>query len=270
MSKNSRLDDLFSSKTDNEALANPRKKNHEIRSLLKQENVIDPTYIQSVKALTPQLNDRLPLLTVALIPFINNQQYTLPSWDLFLLIQRAALDLKISIFNPETQLPLSTYVELGTHNLILDDTSESRSEESYLGNWLVRFGDAVDWFKTNSFPFADQWDASKSVFEVSSFAKTEFEASQPKEDPVGPNDIGAGQVPNTPKTRAPKSNVWDEHALRRLLDESMAAGATQEKLATQYSVSRQFIARKIADAKDKFSKKKARAFDTITGGNRNK
>jgi hypothetical protein len=176
MSKKSRLLDLFSNKTDNEPRENPSEKNHEIRSLIKQVSIVDPSYIASIKELRPQPDDLYPLSMAAMIPYINDQNYMASAWDLLMLMTKSALASEITIFNPETKLPFSTY-ERGTRNLILDDTSEWRTEESYIGNWLVRFGDAVDWFRSKSLPFAERWSALPATQETSE-GETEKEVQE--------------------------------------------------------------------------------------------
>lgn len=56
-----------------------------------------------------------------------------------------------------------------------------------------------------------------------------------------------------PKAGVKTKNVWNEHALRRLLEESKQPGATHQKLAEKYGVRRQRIAKVIAKAEDLFA-----------------
>ena len=57
---------------------------------------------------------------------------------------------------------------------------------------------------------------------------------------------------------------WDQHNLRRLLDESREPGATQAKLAKQYGVSRQRIGKLLKQAGAQFSSsKKADPFSSL-------
>ena len=65
---------------------------------------------------------------------------------------------------------------------------------------------------------------------------------------------------------AKPANNWDEHGLRRLLDENREPGMTQQKLAEKYGVTRQRIAALLKKA----TPKKADAFSTFVSGNRKK
>lgn len=55
----------------------------------------------------------------------------------------------------------------------------------------------------------------------------------------------------------PSDRVWDDHALRKLLDQYQQPGATQSSLAKQYVLTRQRIGQLLALAKEKFNPKKA-------------
>jgi hypothetical protein len=65
---------------------------------------------------------------------------------------------------------------------------------------------------------------------------------------------------------AKAANNWDEHNLQRLLSESREPGATHKKLAEQYKVSRQRIAKLLNDAKPK----RASPFDSLKSCNNKK
>lgn len=70
--------------------------------------------------------------------------------------------------------------------------------------------------------------------------------------------------------QAKKTNTWDQHDLRRLLDESLIQGNTHEVLAKKYGVSRQFIGKQIATAKGLFSARKPSPFDALGSRSRKK
>lgn len=61
-----------------------------------------------------------------------------------------------------------------------------------------------------------------------------------------------------------EANNWDQHTLRRLLEESRMPGATHSALGVQYKVSRQFIAKQIIKAKQLFERQKAGPFDSLS------
>jgi len=69
-----------------------------------------------------------------------------------------------------------------------------------------------------------------------------------------------GAVP-VPAPMAPPVNNWDEHGLRRLLDESRSM--THAKLAERYGVTRQRIAALLKRAKDQLEPKRANPFDLL-------
>lgn len=58
-------------------------------------------------------------------------------------------------------------------------------------------------------------------------------------------------------------NTWDQHKLRRLLEESRMPEMTQSALGEKYNVSRQFIAKKLKDARWLFEKQKPNPFDAL-------
>jgi hypothetical protein len=57
-----------------------------------------------------------------------------------------------------------------------------------------------------------------------------------------------------------KKNTWGEHELRQLLAKSLEPGQKQEKLASAYGVSRQFIGKKLAAARKLDTPRKAHPF----------
>jgi hypothetical protein len=59
------------------------------------------------------------------------------------------------------------------------------------------------------------------------------------------------------------ANNWDNHGLRRLLEESRMPGSTQMALGTKYGVSRQFIGKQLTKAKQLFERQKASPFDGL-------
>ncbi|WP_420476240.1 hypothetical protein [Noviherbaspirillum sp. ST9] len=65
-------------------------------------------------------------------------------------------------------------------------------------------------------------------------------------------------------------NNWDEHNLRRLLDESRESGMTHKKLAEKYGVSRQQIGTQLKKAKDFFGARKATPFEALNHRSRKK
>lgn len=77
-----------------------------------------------------------------------------------------------------------------------------------------------------------------------------------------------GGTTSTP--RAKKTNTWDQHGLRRLLEESLLPGNTQAVLAEKYGVTRQFIGRQLAKAKDVHGVRPASPFDVLSGRVRKK
>ena len=58
-------------------------------------------------------------------------------------------------------------------------------------------------------------------------------------------------------------NKWDEFELRRLMNEAQEPGATHQKLADQYLVSRQFIGKLLKKAREAFGPKKAGFADSL-------
>ncbi|SMP59405.1 hypothetical protein [Noviherbaspirillum suwonense] len=64
---------------------------------------------------------------------------------------------------------------------------------------------------------------------------------------------------SVPKVKEKPKRVWDESALRRLLEEYNQPNATHDTLAQKYGVTRQFIARLIKKAKEEFAPYKAKA-----------
>lgn len=68
----------------------------------------------------------------------------------------------------------------------------------------------------------------------------------------------------------PKAHIWDQHGLRRLLEESWMPGATHTSLAKKYGVSRQFITKQLSAAKKLFERPKANPFSALTDGRRTK
>jgi hypothetical protein len=58
-------------------------------------------------------------------------------------------------------------------------------------------------------------------------------------------------------------NTWDQHQLRRLLEESRMPGATQSALGAKYDVSRQFISKQLKQARWLFDKQKPSPFDAL-------
>jgi hypothetical protein len=76
--------------------------------------------------------------------------------------------------------------------------------------------------------------------------------------------IEANCEPPREVNRAQKgANNWDHHGLRRLLEESRMPGGTQSALGAKYGVSRQFIAKQLAKAKQLFERQKASPFDSL-------
>jgi hypothetical protein len=74
----------------------------------------------------------------------------------------------------------------------------------------------------------------------------------------------------TATPQAKKTNTWDQHDLRRLLEESLIQGNTHAVLAKKYGVSRQFIGKQIATAKGLFSARKPSPFDVLGSRSRKK
>lgn len=58
-----------------------------------------------------------------------------------------------------------------------------------------------------------------------------------------------GHPIHTPTESGPTTNKWDHHGLQRLLEESLQAGATHQKLAEKYNVTRQRIGALLKQAK---------------------
>lgn len=69
---------------------------------------------------------------------------------------------------------------------------------------------------------------------------------------------------------AKKTNTWDLHDLRRLLEESLIQGNTHAALAEKYGVSRQFIGKQLATAKGLFNARKPSPFDALGSRSRKK
>lgn len=203
MSSRKRLLDLFSSKTDNETRNDPHRKVYEIRSLLGQEDIIDPAYIEGVKKIKPQPDDLFPLFTVSLLPYVNDKNFAMPAWDLLMWMTKAGMEIKFPMFNPQTKLPYSTYRENGTFHLIFENPSGRHDDESQIGNWLVRFADAVTWFKANNLPFAAQWDAELNVAPPS---RTRSSADR-KEEPALP--LIPGVMPGTENGKLAVQAAWE-------------------------------------------------------------
>jgi hypothetical protein len=75
---------------------------------------------------------------------------------------------------------------------------------------------------------------------------------------------------STSTQQAPKQNIWDQHGLRRLLEESWLPGNTQAVLAKKYNVTPQFISKQLGKARDLHSVPKATPFDLLGGRSRKK
>lgn len=74
----------------------------------------------------------------------------------------------------------------------------------------------------------------------------------------------------TSPPQAKKTNTWDQHDLRRLLQESLIEGNTHAVLAEKYGVSRQFIGKQIATSKGLFGARKPSPFDALGPRSRKK
>ena len=81
--------------------------------------------------------------------------------------------------------------------------------------------------------------------------------SSPANAPIGGEPLLTQQ--------ARKTNTWDQHDLRRLLEESLLPGNTQAVLAEKYGVTRQFIGKQLAKAKDVHGVRPASPFDVLSG-----
>ncbi len=92
--------------------------------------------------------------------------------------------------------------------------------------------------------------------------------NQPEAPPVSTPQPAPASEPETcaASYTAKAANHWDEHNLQRLLSESREPGATHKKLAEQYKVSRQRIAKLLNDAKPK----RASPFDSLKSCNNKK
>ncbi|WP_312433843.1 hypothetical protein [Janthinobacterium sp.] len=82
--------------------------------------------------------------------------------------------------------------------------------------------------------------------------------------------VGTTNTSSTVEHPSVAPRIWDEVACQKLLTEYNAPGATQETLAKIYGVSRQFIARKLTEARGSLVPKKAGAFDGLGRGSRKK
>ncbi|QNA88686.1 hypothetical protein G4G28_09650 [Massilia sp. Dwa41.01b] len=88
------------------------------------------------------------------------------------------------------------------------------------------------------------------------------EATSPLASPTN------GEATSPPQAK--KTNTWDQHDLRRLLEESLIEGNTHAVLAEKYGVSRQFIGKQIATAKGLFGARKPSPFDALGSRSRKK
>ena len=70
------------------------------------------------------------------------------------------------------------------------------------------------------------------------------------------------------KSRGDKKNNWGEFELRQLKAKSLEPGMNHQKLADHYGVSRQFIGKKLKDAKDLDAPKKATFLSSLGGKSR--
>jgi hypothetical protein len=66
-------------------------------------------------------------------------------------------------------------------------------------------------------------------------------------------------------TPTEETREWDEHSLRKLLDESRLPGMTQARLGVEYKVSRQRIGQLLTMAEEKTGVKKASPFGALGG-----
>ncbi|MDM5182004.1 hypothetical protein PO883_33050 [Massilia sp. DJPM01] len=87
-------------------------------------------------------------------------------------------------------------------------------------------------------------------------------------DPAVESEVVVQGAMGAPKPA--KGRTWDTHALRRLYEESRLSGATHLRLAEEYGVSRQFIAKQIHKAKDQFELRKADPFSALHSSVRKK
>jgi hypothetical protein len=70
------------------------------------------------------------------------------------------------------------------------------------------------------------------------------------------------------KTQESKKNTWGELELRKLTAKSLEPGMNHRKLAEYYGVSRQFISKKLNDAADLDTPKKATFLNPLEGKSR--